>query len=171
LAIPVLVILGLLWAAVLVPPLFRARSERRGGSTIGDFSQSLGVIGRTGGYSASRAVPPIRLSGVARRRTPVGTVAPGRGPALAGPPVMKPAQRRRRDVLLTLGVVVVVTLLAGLLTGSMAVWVAQVAADLLLVAYVALLVRMRTLASEQSAKVRYLPSQTPQLALRRTVSS
>lgn len=156
-------ILGLLWAAVLVPPLFRARSERRGANSIGDFSQSLGVIGRTGGYSASRAVPPIPQSPSARHR------APGGRPT--GPAVMSPAQRRRRDVLLTLGAAVVVTLLAAVITGSTAVWVAQVVTDALLVTYVALLVRRRTLAAERSAKVRYLPRQAPQLALRHTASS
>ena len=41
--IPVLIILGVLWAAVLVPPLLRARSDRKTGA-IGDYAHTLGVL-------------------------------------------------------------------------------------------------------------------------------
>ncbi len=41
--IPVLIILGVLWAAVLVPPLLRARSDRKVGA-IGDYAHTLGVL-------------------------------------------------------------------------------------------------------------------------------
>ena len=41
--IPVLIILGILWAAVLVPPLLRARSDRKTGA-IGDYAHTLGVL-------------------------------------------------------------------------------------------------------------------------------
>lgn len=41
--IPLLIILGFLWAAVLVPPLLRARSERKSGA-IGDYAHSLGAL-------------------------------------------------------------------------------------------------------------------------------
>ena len=51
------------------------------------------------------------------------------------------------------------------------VWGLQLLVDALLVTYVVLLVRMRTLAAEQRVKVRYLPQPAPQLALRRTASS
>lgn len=168
-AIPVIVILGLLWAAVLVPPLFKARSERRGHNSIGDFTSSLGVIGRTGGRVTSRAVPPIPQLPSGRGHAPLGGVTNGAAPT-TGLPVSSAAQRRRRDVLLTLGVVVAVTFVAALLTGSMAVWAAQILADILVVTYVVLLVRMRSLAVERRAKVRYLPRQTPQLALRRAAT-
>jgi hypothetical protein len=168
LAIPVLLILAVLWAAVLIPPLFKARTDRRRGDSIGDFSFRLGVIGRTGGFAPPRAaVPPPRPAAVptAPRRL---AAAPA---PLAGPPVMSPAQRRRRDVLLVLGVAVLVTLVAALLTRSTLAWGVQGLADLLFVTYVVLLVRMRTVAAEQRAKVRYLPQHPPQLALRRTASS
>ena len=42
-AIPVLLILAVLWAAVLVPPVLRSRSEsRRGG--VGDYTSRLGAL-------------------------------------------------------------------------------------------------------------------------------
>ena len=163
-AIPVLLILAVLWAAVLIPPLFKARTERRRGDSIGDFSYKIGVIGRTGGFTASRPLPPAPMS-------LAGTMGAPRPRPGAAPAGMTTAQRRRRDVLVGLLAAVVVTLLAAVLTGSTVMWVVQLAVDVLLVTYVVLLVRMRTLAREQKAKVRYLPQPTPQLALRRTASS
>lgn len=163
-AIPVLLILAVLWAAVLIPPLFKARTERRRGDSIGDFSYRLGVIGRTGGFTPSRPAPPAPMS-------LAGTMgAPGPRPG-AAPRGMTVAQRRRRDVLVGLFAAVSVTFVAALLTGSTMVWGLQLLVDALLVTYVVLLVRMRTLAAEQRAKVRYLPQPAPQLALRRTASS
>jgi hypothetical protein len=153
---------------VLVPPLFKARTERRRGDSIGDFSFRLGVIGRTGGFAPPRAaVPPPEPAAVPQ---PPRRLAAAPPPA-ARPPAMTPSQRRRRDVLAALAVAVVVTLVAGLLTRSTVAWGAHVLADVLLVAYVVLLVRMRTVAAEQRTKVHYLPQQPPQLALRRTASS
>ena len=163
-AIPVLLILAVLWAAVLIPPLFKARTERRHGDSIGDFSQKLGVIGRTGGFSAPRPAPPNPMS-------IVGTTGAPRPRIGVVPTRMTTAQRRRRDVLVGLLAAVAVTIVAALLTGSTMLWVVQFTVDVLLVTYVVLLVRMRTLVTEQRVKVRYLPQPTPQLALRRTASS
>jgi hypothetical protein len=164
LAIPVLLILAVLWAAVLIPPLFKARTERRHGDSIGDFTYKLGVIGRTGGFSAPRPASPAPMSIAGT----TGAPRPRLGVAPAG---MTTAQRRRRDILVGLLGAVVVTLGAALLAGSTMMWVVQLVVDALLLTYVVLLVRMRTLATEQRAKVRYLPQPTPQLALRRTASS
>ncbi|MGZ8762833.1 MAG: hypothetical protein ACXW2Y_05860 [Acidimicrobiia bacterium] len=163
-AIPVLLILAVLWAAVLIPPLFKARTERRRGDSIGDFTHKLDVIGRTGGYTAARPAPPAQMS-------IVGTTGAPRARVGAAPAGMTTAQRRRRDVLVGLLGAVAVTFVAALLTGSTMMWIVQFAMDALLVTYVVLLVRMRTLAMEQRVKVRYLPQPTPQLALRRTASS
>lgn len=163
-AIPVLLILAVLWAAVLIPPLFKARTERRRGDSIGDFTYKLGVIGRTGGFTASRPAPPAPMS-------LAGTMgAPGPRPG-AAPRGMTDAQRRRRDVLVGLFSAVAVTFVAAFLTRSTMVWGLQLLLDAFFVTYVVLLVRMRTLAAEQRVKVRYLPQPAPQLALRRTASS
>jgi hypothetical protein len=164
LAIPVLLILAVLWAAVLIPPLFKARTERRHGDSIGDFTHKLGVIGRTGGFTARRAAPPNPMS-------IAGTTGAPRPRIGVAPTGMTAAQRRRRDVLVGLLAAVAVTVVAALVTGSTMMWVVQFGVDALLVTYVVLLVRMRSLATEQRVKVRYLPQPTPQLALRRTASS
>ena len=65
--------------------------------------------------------------------------------------------RRRRDVLSALVVAVVATLLLGLFLGTGLVWAAHLVADILLVAYVALLVHQRNVAAERDMKVRFLP--------------
>jgi hypothetical protein len=174
LAIPVLLILAVLWAAVLIPPLFKARTERRHGDSIGDFTYKLDVIGRTGGFNPSRPAPlaPVPLAGTAGGPRPRAARPRTAGVrAAAAPQGTSSAQRRRRDMLVGLLVAVGVTLAAGVLTGSTIAWGAQIAVDALLVTYIVLLVRMRTLAAEQRVKVRYLPQPAPQLALRRTASS
>ena len=150
-AIPVLVILAVLWAVVLVPPLLRSRGEARRSDSVGDFRYRLGVLSKTGGHS-----------GAATRR-------PSTGPAPRG---MTRAQRRRRDVLLVLGVAVMLTLGLAAGTGLTVVWVAQLLVDTLLVAYVLAIASMRSAVTERRAKVAYLPNRgRPELLLRRTGSS
>jgi len=68
--------------------------------------------------------------------------------------------RRRRDILTALLVAVVATLVLGVFLGSGLVWGAQLLADVLLVAYVALLVHQRNVAAERELKVRFLPGAT-----------
>ena len=163
-AIPVLVILAVLWAVVLVPPLLRSRSEARRTDSVGDFSYRLGVLSKTGGHSAA----------VSRRRA-TRTVQPAQGLAAPGAPAyrpMTPAQRRRRDVLLTLTVGAMLTLGLAAGTGLSAVWFAHLLIDVLLVTYLLAIVRTRSVASERRAKVAYLPNAArPELLLRRTGSS
>jgi len=65
--------------------------------------------------------------------------------------------RRRRDVLTALLVAVVATLGLGVFVGSSLVWGAQLLTDVLLAAYVALLVHQRNVAAERDMKVRFLP--------------
>lgn len=167
LAIPVLLILVVLWAAVLIPPMFRARTEGRGVDSIGDFRYRLGVIGKTGGHSFRRPAPLRTIAPPAVRALP-GTPAP---PIRSGG--MTPAQRRRRDVLVTLLSAAGGTFVLGALSNVQLVWYLHVVADALVVAYVALLLRMKHAATERHAKVRYLPKHAaPHLtALRRTASS
>jgi type III secretory pathway component EscV len=65
--------------------------------------------------------------------------------------------RRRRDVLTALVVAVVATLGLGLVPAFRILLMAHVVADILLVAYVALLVHQRNVAAERDMKVRFLP--------------
>jgi hypothetical protein len=71
------------------------------------------------------------------------------------------AQRRRRDVLLALVVGAAGSLLLALIPGLSVMWTVQVVFDLMLLAYVALLVRMRNLALERDAKLMYIRPSEP----------
>jgi hypothetical protein len=186
LAIPVLVVLALLWAAFFLWPLVSHRSSERRVDSIGDFSYRLGVIGRTGGHTRRRrrtqdaipvamprTPPPARPLGAP---DPRATTAIARQAAVAGLP--RPAgptrsQRRRRDVLLVLGVGVLSSLLLALVAGNPLFWVVQGLTDLLLVGYLVLLVRMKRVENERRAKVHYLPAPAaaPLVLRRSSVSS
>lgn len=65
--------------------------------------------------------------------------------------------RRRRDVLTALIVAAGTTLVLGALPFLRMLWTAHLLFDLLLVAYVALLIRQRNVAAEREMKLRFLP--------------
>jgi Flp pilus assembly protein TadB len=132
LAIPVLLILAVLWAAVLVPPVLRSRSESRRG--FGDFTSRLGAV-------AHRDSPPApRRARAGRSR--LHAVPPAAGTTPRASTTMSPSQKRRRDVLMILVGAAVVTLGLAVLVTPM-LWVAQVVADVLLVVYLSLLVTLK----------------------------
>jgi hypothetical protein len=152
LAIPVLLILAVLWAAVLVPPVLRSRSEsRRGG--VGDLHSRLGALnhrrspagsmGARGGRAPLRSVPPVQAARsdatrrTARRPRPV----PGGTSALPSR-TMTPAQKRRRNVLVILIGGAIVSLGLAVLLNPM-LWIVQGVADVLLAVYLYLLVLRR----------------------------
>jgi hypothetical protein len=148
LAIPVLLILAVLWAAVLVPPVLRSRRESRGGG-VGDLHSRLGalnhrrssarVMGARGGRAPLRSVPTLQAS---RSRAIPGRAARGRRPvpgAARSTGEMTPAQKRRRDVLLILIGAAIISLGLSVLVNPM-LWITQGVADVLLVAYLFLLV-------------------------------
>ncbi|HEX8803357.1 MAG TPA: hypothetical protein VF743_04160 [Acidimicrobiales bacterium] len=111
------------------------------------------------------------------------TAVSGLGEAWAGGPIVRrphpvppgmchddigyvPAYQRRRRVLGVLLLSVVATLPPALLVGGPSWWVGQVAADVLLVGYLALLVRRRRRSVEREEKVRYLaPIRAPRPAV------
>jgi hypothetical protein len=154
LAIPVLLILAVLWAAVLVPPVLRSRSEsrRKGPGDDSSFGFERGrrsrrsVGSRTG--RSLHAVPapqfgptPSRDGGSAEdgaRRVARGSRLIASG---ASAPTSR-AQKRRRNVLIILGSTAITTLLLGLVLGSPLLWLAHAAADVLLVVYLVLLAYM-----------------------------
>lgn len=174
----VLLVLAGIWAAVLIPPALRARAEGRPGDSIHNFKRQLSVLRRTGPHRASlnggrtaggehwyRHVSPPTLAPVhgplrSSRTAPVGaTRAPLRG--MRPPTPVSAARsrtiRRRRDVLTALLVACLATLALGLLFSMGIMMVAHVVSDVLLVAYVALLVHQRNVAAERDMKVRFLP--------------
>ena len=170
-AIPVLVILAVLWAAFFLWPLLQGRTSGRRADSVGDFSYRLGVIGKTGGHLHLHRRRP------APSPIPLG-VEPARAIAAASRPPVRSgstsrAQRRRRDVLFVLGSAVVSTLLLAVVAGNPLFWMVQLLTDALLAAYVVLLVRMKQAALERQVKVRYLPAarSAPTMVLRRTASN
>ncbi len=178
----VILILAVLWVAVLAPPVIRSRREHRRSDSIGDFNYQLGVLGKANGQPSKRRTPraaslsgPMRVAPIGPAYTPPTrrprVASPGHAPK--APAQMTPAQRRRRDVLLALGAVVIVTFLLALVAGSMLLWSVQLLADALIVTYIVLLVQMQRRLAERQTKVRYLshPAAPQLVGLRRTASS
>jgi hypothetical protein len=149
LAIPVLLILAVLWAAVLVPPVLRSRTEsRRGG--LGDLHSRLGALNhrRSSGRSLGPRVPLRSVPGPDVTRSRAGRTTRGPRPvpraddAARPAGAMTPAQTRRRNVVMILVGAVVVTLGLAVLVSPM-LWIAQGVADVLLAIYLYLLVLRR----------------------------
>jgi hypothetical protein len=115
----------------------------------------------------SSAGPREPAGSAARRwaeRAPQQPVASGRSPAAARSRAR--AYRRRRQVMVVLLVAVAVTLGWALVLQLSALWVAHAVADVLLVAYVTLLVRLRRRSVERADKVHYLaPIEAPRPAV------
>jgi hypothetical protein len=173
LAIPVLLVLAALWGAFFLWPILSGRSSGRRADSIGDFTYRLGVIGKTGGHRRRREAPtaiPVAMPPSIPPSRPLGA-AGNRGTALIAPPsAMTRSQRRRRDVLVVLGVAVLSTALLAVVAGNPLFYLVQAFTDVMLVAYLVLLVRMKQTATERRAKVHYLPAPAPapSLVLRRS---
>jgi hypothetical protein len=171
----VLVILGVIWAAVLLPPYLQNRRESRPGDSIATFRSQLHTLERTtpgstrsnlsrldvGRYEAPRYQPRANVAQLAGRR-------PAPSPAAAR---RAEARRRRRDVFLTLLGAVGVTLVLGIAMGGIA-WMVFGIAVVALGLYTAMLVSIQHQTAERDSKVRYMPptaARRPeaQLAIRR----
>jgi len=170
----VLMILGLIWGFVLIPPYLQSRRESRPGDSIASFRQQLRVLERTtpgssslsrldvGRYEAPRYDPRSNVAQLAGRRPAPSQAAMRRSEI----------RRRRRDVFVTLLGAVAVTLLLAVAVGG-TVWMLHLLIDVAFVAYVAMLVSLQQQSAEKELKVRYMPPTSarrqpqPQLALRR----
>jgi hypothetical protein len=153
LAILVILVLGILWAAVLLPPILRSRNESGGPSGgIGDFVGKLRE-GLGGHRDSGPSLPPL---------TPImgpvgGPVGPMGGPATPTGPVrvpggMSPQQRRRRDVLIGLLAAAGLTFVMAFMGGSMIFWVLQLLADALLAGYMYLLLQLKARGQSSMAR-------------------
>jgi len=141
----VLLILASVWAVFLVPQVLRARADKTPADSIGAFRNQLSVLERATPATRTRPVRPVdRIPSYAP------TASYGR-PASS----RELARRRRRDVLVGLLGAIGVTLLLGLVVPAFLML--SLLLVVLLVAYCALLVRVRNLAVEREMKVRYLP--------------
>src|ERR671923_2146408 len=95
----VLVVLGLIWAAVLIPPVLRARAERRA-EFIDSFREQMGALGGNAGR-----VSPIESEREARRRRMTSTV------------------KRRRDIIGGLMGAMIGSLMLGVIPSLRIAWV------------------------------------------------
>ncbi|MDP9072993.1 MAG: hypothetical protein M3N98_02260 [Actinomycetota bacterium] len=141
----------------------RARTEGTLGDSIGSFRRHLSVLERAAPMTVSPAnrlripgsmssIPPYRPGAVGNARVAVG------GSAGMGRQQRRHAQKRRRDVLLALGVAMAGSALLAMIPGLSIMWMVNVVIDVLFVGYVALLVRMRNVAAEREMKLTFLPA-------------
>ena len=115
----VLVVLGLIWAAVLIPPVLRARAERRA-EFIESFREQMGALG----HKAERCMESERDARRRRRATPV---------------------KRRRDIVGGLLGAMIASLVLGAMPSLRIVWVLFLFLLNTLIGYVALLAHQRGL--------------------------
>lgn len=173
----VLLLLAGVWGVVIYTWIKDHLAEGRPADSIGSFRRQLHVLERTG---------PV--SGWARSVTGEwgarGRLGPARGLPTTPELQLRPsraarraaARRRRRDILCGLLAGMGGSLALSFLPGLGVLFALHVALDVLFVAYVALLIRYRSLRAERAAKVRFLPQAQPPvptlpepvLALRRT---
>jgi hypothetical protein len=147
LTLVVVVVLVVLWAIVLLPPLLRSHSERSHDS-IGMFNHRLDVLGRTNGTLVSTA----STRAISRER----------------------AAKRRRDVSRVLILAFGGSGLIALGTNATLAWALFVVSTLALGAFLGLWAYGRSLRADRALKVRPIPQPrpaAPELALRRAVSS
>jgi hypothetical protein len=173
----VILILIAIWVAVLIYPLIRARTEGTLGDSIGSFRRHLSVLERAAPRSVSPAnrlrvpipqsaqsgIPPYRSLATGRGRTSPG-VRPGAGRKYrtsAATARRRQAQRRRRDVLFTLVAGTLGSLLLGLIPALSMMLYVCLGFVLLALGYLALLIRLRTLATEREMKLTFLPGPAP----------
>ena len=139
----VILILGLIWAAVLIPPILKARKQQPRNDSVGDFHYKLSMLGHTNGTHRKR---PERVS----------TSRPVFAPARPGPAKQNQTQKRRQDVLFILLGISAGTLFLALLSRMPLLFLANLVADALLAGYIYLLIQYKQRASEQQSKVRFL---------------
>jgi hypothetical protein len=153
----VLVVLAVVWAVVLIPPWLRNRAEGRPADSIGAFHRQLTTLERTGPETAPPRIGSPIVPPNARISTPKSR-----------------AQKRRRDVMIALGSAMLFTLALSFVPGLGVLLALHLMLDVLFVAYVALLIRIRGLAAEREMKLRFLPGGhqpvEPALALRRSAN-
>jgi hypothetical protein len=159
----VLLILAVIWAAVLIPPALRARAEGRPADSITAFHRQLSVLRRTGPRMGGFGARSSAFSPPAPEQFPFTppravAVAPGVRTVSRATMARRASRRRRRDILMALLVAAGTTLVLGAVPALRMLWVVHGVVDVLLVSYVALLVRQRNLATERELKVRLLPT-------------
>ena len=145
----VFVVLGLIWAAVLLPPVFRARAERRE-KFIDSFREQMGALDNR----KVRETEIDRKAGRVRRGV---QTAPARRRA-------SPAQRRR-DILGGMLGALIGSLVLGVFPALRMVWVLHLFLLNLFLGYVALLAHQRDVAHRRASRVRRTPKPVKRVAV------
>jgi hypothetical protein len=137
--------LGILWAAVLLPPVIRNRDV---------LTRPLAAVASVG-RSTGRPMVGASMTGIRSRRLRAFRSRRLRAFRLAAtsvPDDVGSARRRRRDLLLTLGGVAAFTFLGGVAVGG-TVWMVHFLVDLLLVGYAVLVTQRHQLEAERRETV------------------
>ena len=150
----VLLVLAVIWAAVLVPPMWRNRTDGRPADSIKQFHRHLRVLNGTEPHGYSRALTANPGSLVVTSPMTYGRASGIRPSADLR---RRRTIERRRNVLFTLVGVAGGTLLLAIV-GVQMMLMFHVITLLLLAGYIGLLVRLRTVAAEREMKLHYLPN-------------
>jgi hypothetical protein len=173
LTIVALVVLIAIWGVFLGVTLVRKRAEYRADSSIGKFQRQLQVLRRnaqvtnrnhsSGLHAVSPDLPPSAPQ-LAPSQLSLSPLRPYGQPSRTSEDAFfsRQARERRRDVLLVLASIFVGTGLIAIIPQARLALVLTGLAGLLLVAYIALLIRTQARASERSLKLRYMPTQPQQ---------
>ena len=166
-----LLILAVIWIGVAVLYV-RDRVEERPSDSISDFRRKLNVLERSS-PSAVRPAHSLRTGSSRYLGTPAARASYVAGPVSPVYPMHQVRRttarqrtiQRRRTVFFTLGSACLGSLLLGFIPGLSVLLKLHVLLDVLFVAYVVMLVRIRNMSAEREMKVRFLPSATPEPAL------
>tara|TARA_B100000029_G_scaffold112735_1_gene104902 strand:+ start:842 stop:1267 length:426 start_codon:yes stop_codon:yes gene_type:complete len=119
----ILIGLGALWAAVLVPPIVRNK------------------------ISSNSSAPAIA------NHLDVYQVPSMKGQGISLPQSVSAARRRRRDVAIALVGIAIFTFLASIAVGGIFIWTVHIVIDLALLGYVTLIAQRREIATEETPLV------------------
>ena len=145
-AVIVILVLCVLWAVVLIPPILRSKADSGNRQVTGGMAQVLSIFGSAAGRFRGHDRQP---GGVEALYGPVGSPAATGGMGYGAPARvggrMTTSQRRRRDILIGLMVAVGITLImAAFSNGSIAFFGLNFVCDVALGAYVYLLLQMKS---------------------------
>lgn len=145
----VLVIIGVMWAVILLPPWLKSRRSGRPTDSIHHFRVQLAQL--------ERAAPQVETKGTRAHRASFarGLGVPG---AMRATMTRQQAQKRRRDIVTGLLIVMGATFLLGIMYVPFRpiLWL-HLVADIAFGAYITLLIRARHEAAEREMKVTFLP--------------
>jgi hypothetical protein len=168
----VLLVLAMIWAAVLIVPLVRARTDGTLGDSVGTFRRQITVLERAAPGTVKPAnrlrgpvaasIPPYRPPAAVRQQARLASAPsrPLRSQDAYSATRRRQAQKRRRDVLFALLAGMASSLMLGLIPGLHAMLYVHILLDVLCVSYIALLVRMRANAAP-GMRLSYLPPPVP----------